>query len=132
MVRPRAGDDKMNILKFKKRLLDKEQELLSDIARLETEARAAGEVEVGDQSDAATTSQAASESLQEDALASRTLVEVQDALRRIEDGTYGKCIQCGRDIEPARLEAIPWARYCLKDQEKFDRAAHVPQGGSTL
>ena len=57
---------------------------------------------------------------------------MQDALRRIEDGTYGKCIQCGREIEPVRLEAIPWARYCLKDQEKYDRAAHVPQGGSTL
>jgi DnaK suppressor protein len=122
----------MNIAKFKKRLLDKERELQSDIARLEGEARTAGETEVGDQTDAATATQAASESLQEDALASQTLVEVQDALRRIEDGTYGKCIQCGRDIEPARLEAIPWARYCLKDQEKFDRAAHVPQGGSTL
>jgi DnaK suppressor protein len=122
----------MNILKFKQRLLDKQRELLADIARLEGEARAAGDAEVGDQSDAATASQVASESLQEEALASQTLVEVQDALRRIEDGTYGKCIRCGREIEPARLEAIPWARYCLKDQEKQDRAAHVPQGGSTL
>ena len=122
----------MDTRKFKQRLLDKERELRSDIARLEGEARAAGETEVGDQSDAATASQGASESLQEETLAAQTLVEVQDALRRIEDGTYGKCIQCGRDIEPARLEAIPWARYCLKDQEKQDRAAHVPQGGSTL
>ena len=122
----------MDIHKFKKRLLDKERELQSDIARLEEEARAVGEAEVGDQSDAATASQGASESLQEEALASQTLVEVQDALRRIEDGTYGKCTQCGRDIEPARLEAIPWARYCLRDQEKQDRAAHVPQGGATL
>ena len=122
----------MDIPKFKKRLLDKERELQSDIARLEDEARAPGEAEVGDESDAATASQSASESLQEGALASQTLVEVQDALRRIEDGTYGKCIQCGREIEPARLEAIPWARYCLKDQEKQDRAAQVPQGGSTL
>ena len=122
----------MDTRKFKQRLLDKERELRSDIARLEGEARAAGETEVGDQSDAATASQGASESLQEETLAAQTLVEVQDALRRIEDGTYGKCIKCGRDIEPARLEAIPWARYCLKDQEKQDRAAHVPQGGSTL
>ena len=132
MARPRARDDNMDILKFKQRLLDKERELQSDIARLGDEARAAGEAEVGDPTDAATISEATSESLQEDALASQTLVEVQDALRRIEDGTYGKCIQCGREIEPVRLEAIPWARYCLKDQEKYDRAAHVPQGGSTL
>jgi DnaK suppressor protein len=53
-------------------------------------------------------------------------------LRRIENGTYGKCIACGRQIEAARLEAVPWAQYCLEDQEKRDKAAHVQQGGSTL
>jgi DnaK suppressor protein len=57
---------------------------------------------------------------------------VQDALQRIDDGTYGKCLTCGRQIEEARLKAIPWARYCLNDQEQFDKAAHVAQGGSTL
>jgi DnaK suppressor protein len=131
-ARPQARDDNMDVLKFKQRLLDKERELISEIARLEGEAGAGGEGEVRDPTDAATASQEADESLQEGALASETLVEVQDALRRIEAGTYGKCTQCGREIEPARLEAVPWARYCLKDQEKYDRAAHVPQGGSTL
>jgi RNA polymerase-binding transcription factor DksA len=65
-------------------------------------------------------------------LASQTLIQVQDALRRIEDGNYGKCIACRRPIEAACLEAIPWAQYCLEDQEKQEKAAHVPQGGSTL
>jgi DnaK suppressor protein len=122
----------MNIERFKQRLLDKERELRSDIARLEGEARASGEAEVRDYTDDATSSQGTSESLQEDAIASRTLVQVQDALQRIKDGTYGKCIACGRQIEAARLEAIPWAQYCLEDQEKQDKAAHVQQGGSTL
>ena len=122
----------MDILEYKQRLLDKERELLADIARFEAQARAAGETEVGDDSDAAITSEGVSESLHQDALASRTLVEVQDALRRIAQGTYGKCIDCGREIEPARLQAIPWAQYCLKDQARHDRAAHVPQGGWTL
>ena len=62
-------------------------------------------------------------------MASQTLIQVQDALHRIEDGAYGKCIACGRQIEAARLEAIPWAPYCLEDQEKQDKAAHVQQGG---
>jgi DnaK suppressor protein len=57
---------------------------------------------------------------------------VQDALHRIEDGAYGKCIACGRQIEAARPKAIPWAPYCLEDQEKQDKAAHVQQGGSTF
>ena len=122
----------MNIERFKQRLRDKERELLSDVTRLGGEACVSGEAEVRDSTDAATSSQGTAESLQEDTLASQTLIQVQDALHRIEDGAYGKCIACGRQIEAARLEAIPWAPYCLEDQEKQDKAAHVPQGGSTL
>jgi DnaK suppressor protein len=122
----------MNIERYKQRLLDKERELLSDIARLGGEARGSGEPDVGDNTDAATSSEGTSESLEEGTLASRTLSEVRDALQRIEAGTYGKCTVCGRPIEAARLEAVPWARYCLEDQKKQDQAAHVPQGGSTL
>ena len=122
----------MNIERFKQRLRDKERELLSDVTRLGGEACVSGEAEVRDSTDAATSSEGTSESLQEDTLASQTLIQVQDALHRIEDGAYGKCIACGRQIEAARLEAIPWAPYCLEDQGKQDKAAHVPQGGSTL
>jgi RNA polymerase-binding transcription factor len=122
----------MNTERFKQRLLDKEQELLQEIARLEDEARDSGEAEVRDSTDDATASQNTSEALQEDALASQTLEQVRDALRRIDGGTYGRCTACGRQIEPARLEAVPWAAYCLEDQEKLDQAAHVPLGGSTL
>ena len=121
----------MNTNHFKQRLLKKEQELIADIARAENEARAGGEAEVRDPIDDATTAQSVSEALQEGALASATLVRVQDALRRIEEGTYGKCLDCSREIEPARLEAIPWAEYCLEDQEKRDRANQVG-GGATL
>ena len=118
--------------RFKKRLLAKEQELLANIARLESEVRESGEAEVRDATDAATSSQGADESLQEQTLESDTLRLVRDALKRIEDGTYGKCTACGRPIEAARLEAIPWAAFCLVDQEKQDKAAHVQQGGVTL
>jgi len=51
-------------------------------------------------------------------------------LQRIKDGTYGKCTLCGRQIEPARLEAIPWAAYCLEDQEKLDAQAARHKGAS--
>ncbi len=53
---------------------------------------------------------------------SQTLEAVEDALQRIKDGTYGRCTLCGREIEAARLEAIPWATYCLEDQERRDKA----------
>jgi DnaK suppressor protein len=122
----------MNTQHFRQRLLDKERKLLEEMARLEQEARDSGEAEVRDATDDATSSQSTSEVLQEDALLSRTLTQVRDALKRIEDGTYGRCIACGRSIEEARLEAVPWAAYCLEDQEKQDKRAHAPQGGSTL
>src|SRR4051812_48417900 len=99
----------MNIDGLKQKLLRTRRELQTNIARLEGEARNSGEAEVRDPTDDATSAQGAFESLQEDALASETLIQVEDALRRVEDGTYGKCRACGRPIEPARLEAVPWA-----------------------
>ena len=60
--------------------------------------------------------------LQSGSADSETLVQVEDALRRIEEGSYGKCVICGKPIEPARLEAIPWTPYCLADQQKLEKA----------
>ena len=41
------------------------------------------------------------------------LADVTNALGRIDEGTYGKCEVCGQDIQPARLEAMPAARFCI-------------------
>ena len=122
----------MNTDHFEKRLLDKERELLANVGGLDDEARTSGEPEVRDPTDDATSDQGTSESLEEETVASQELVEVQDAVRRIATGTYGKCVVCGRQIPEARLEAIPWTPFCLEDQQKQDKAAHVRQGGSTL
>jgi RNA polymerase-binding transcription factor DksA len=39
--------------------------------------------------------------------------QIQGALRRIAEGTYGVCVQCGADIDPRRLEALPIATRCI-------------------
>ena len=44
------------------------------------------------------------------------LSEVQDALRKLDNGTYGDCEACGRSIDPARLKAIPSAGLCFSCQ----------------
>jgi len=49
------------------------------------------------------------------------LTEVEDALKRIEDGTYGKCVNCGRPIPEKRLEAIPWAARDVKCEEQLEQ-----------
>jgi RNA polymerase-binding transcription factor DksA len=45
------------------------------------------------------------------------LAEIDIALKKFEDGTYGKCEKCGKPIEMARLEAIPTARLCMNDAQ---------------
>jgi DnaK suppressor protein len=45
------------------------------------------------------------------------LTEVESALKRVEDGSFGECDGCGESISARRLQALPWARYCLKCAE---------------
>ena len=53
--------------------------------------------------------------------AGEVLAEIDAALKRIEQGTYGKCQVCGREIDPARLEARPWATLCIDDQRRREQ-----------
>ncbi len=48
----------------------------------------------------------------------RLIYHIDEALRRIQDKTYGKCQECGGEISTARLEAVPHARLCIKCKEK--------------
>ena len=48
----------------------------------------------------------------------KILQAIEEALRRIEKGTYGICRDCGEPIAPARLNAIPWTRVCITCKEK--------------
>jgi RNA polymerase-binding transcription factor DksA len=51
----------------------------------------------------------------------RLMREIDDALRRIYNGTYGTCEASGQPIPRARLEALPWARYTVREQENIER-----------
>lgn len=52
---------------------------------------------------------------------SRQLALIDEALFRIKDDEYGTCQNCEKDINPKRLNAIPWARYCLECQELVEQ-----------
>src|ERR1700683_3334107 len=49
------------------------------------------------------------------------LRNVRAALSRINDGSYGVSMHCEEDIKPKRLEAVPWAGFCIRCQEARDR-----------
>ena len=56
--------------------------------------------------------------LNRNTLEMKLLREVEDALRRIERGNYGICHQCEEPISAKRLDAVPWAKYCVTCQEQ--------------
>lgn len=49
------------------------------------------------------------------------LAMVEGALSRIREGSFGECISCGKDINPKRLDAVPWTRHCIECQEKLEQ-----------
>ncbi len=53
---------------------------------------------------------------------SQLLRNVRGALRRINDGSFGVCVHCDEDINPKRLNAVPWTPFCITCQELADRA----------
>jgi DnaK suppressor protein len=50
-----------------------------------------------------------------------TLVQIDEALARIEDGTYGACLNCGVMMVEKRLMAVPWTPYCIDCQELLEK-----------
>lgn len=56
---------------------------------------------------------------------SETLQEIEDALERIEDGSYGKCEDCSKQIGARRLEAVPHARLCIECKSKAEKERGV-------
>jgi DnaK suppressor protein len=56
----------------------------------------------------------------------KLLREIADALRRMEHGNYGTCLECEEPISIKRLNAVPWARYCVTCQEAI--AARIAHG----
>jgi DnaK suppressor protein len=60
----------------------------------------------------------------------KLLREVQAALRRIEQGAYGVCYECEEPISGKRLDAVPWAKFCVSCQERV--AARAESGSEEL
>ena len=110
----------MNIDHWRRRLLELEQELAERLAEEVETAREAGDDQP---SDLAQVDQAKDDTLALAETDSAILAAVRAALRRIEDGTYGRCVADGEPIDEKRLEAVPWTPYCLKHQSELEERA---------
>jgi DnaK suppressor protein len=63
---------------------------------------------------------------------SNLLRNVRSALARIADGSYGVCLHCEEEIKPKRLDAVPWAKYCIRCQEAADRHEFETESGDSI
>lgn len=61
------------------------------------------------------------ERLSDAARATGEVFQIDEALRRLEAGTYGVCVDCEEDIDERRLKAVPEAARCISCQEIYDR-----------
>ena len=59
---------------------------------------------------------------------STLLRRLRSAIDRIDDGSYGICLECEEEIAPKRLKAIPWAELCISCQERADASATRREG----
>ncbi len=111
----------MNMSELENRLREKERELLADITRTEAEARESRVAEVENGIDRSVSAEAKESLLHETTSDWNVFTLVRSALERMENGVYGNCVDCGRQIDDARLESVPWTPYCLADEERHDR-----------
>ncbi len=117
----------MNIGRAKRRLLDIEKSLSARSDRDLTRAREAGIDTAHDLGDASITDVATSDEFTQAELDFTILNAVREALDRIDQGTYGRCLADGRPISDKRLEAVPWAAYCAKHQKLIEASARPPK-----
>ena len=113
--------DKKKIEYFRKRLEVRQQDLRRMVSRTQQDGRAADEDTAQDIADRAASSYT-KEFLFHQSNNDRQLLQmVEGALARIREGNFGECISCGKEINPKRLEAVPWTRHCIECQEKLEQ-----------
>ena len=104
--------------RLKQALLTEQAALTRELAELESTIKEEGVGYSTHPADEGTTAFDQARDLAVQVSAEQTLKLVDDALLRFENGTYGLCLNCGREIDAARLEAIPYAPLCLSCQSK--------------
>lgn len=113
--------DKRRLDYFKKRLEAKQQDLRRTVSRTEQDGRVADSDTAQDIADKAASSYT-KEFLFHQSNSERQLLQmVEQALGRLREGEFGSCVNCGNEVNPKRLEAVPWTRYCIDCQEKVEQ-----------
>ncbi len=95
--------------------------MIQSIARIEVDGRETSDVDTQDPVDKANGSLAKEYFFRESDYDRTVLGLVRAALDRADSGEFGACEACGEPVEKKRLEAVPWARYCIRCQNLQDK-----------
>ncbi len=116
MARQRRPLTPARLLAFREGLVAERAQLLGSVEGLDAEADVKNWRESGFDDDPADAGSASfeRETAQSLSLHARNLLtQIEDALRRMDEGTFGDCISCGRRIELERLDALPYTTQCM-------------------
>jgi DnaK suppressor protein len=108
----------MDLDHFRETLLHKKQELTGGPGVRPLQATMENNSRQGDMADQASGNNEVHIALKLRQTDAKILQAIEEALQRIEKGTYGICRDCGNPIADARLNAIPWTRVCIDCKEK--------------
>ena len=109
---------KLNLNKIKDKLIAEREILLSKLSGNDLSVDAS---ETPDPVDLAVRNYSKNVMLAVSENESRQVMLINESLERIADGEYGTCQNCEKAINPKRLDAVPWARYCLECQELVEQ-----------
>ena len=108
----------MNETVYKENLLRKRAEILAEREGKSLSTPMDNNTRQGDMADQASGTNEVHIQLKLKQTDAKILQAIEEALERLDSGSYGLCRDCGEDIAPARLNAIPWTRVCIECKEK--------------
>src|SRR3954453_7444726 len=116
--RAQESQNGMDVNTYKDALLRKRGEIMEAGGMKPLQATMDNNTRQGDMADQASGNNEVHIQLKLKQTDAKILQAIEEALVRIDKGTYGICRDCGEPIAPARLNAIPWTRVCIKCKEK--------------
>lgn len=113
--------DRKKVEVYRKRLLEKQEELLRLVSKTDQDGREADEEGTQDLADKAANAYTKEFLFHQSNDNRQILTLVDEALTRIKEGSYGTCMACNQEVQAKRIDAVPWARHCIECQEKQDQ-----------
>jgi DnaK suppressor protein len=113
--------DKKKLKYYEQKLLERRAALTGIVERTETYGREADTDLTQDPADKASNAYTKELLFSQSTNDRFILTLIEEALQRIEDGEYGLCVNCSKEVQPKRLEAVPWARHCITCQDLQER-----------